>query len=314
MAEFLKIPTPEAREEWLALRKRGIGGSEAAAIIGLNDYSSPYQVWADKMGFLPEKEDTEAMRIGRDLEAYVAERFAEKTGKKVQRYNYMLTSTEYPFACANIDRKIVGEKAGLECKVSSALNLSKYKNGEFPDRFYVQCVHYLAVTGWDRWFLAVLVLGEGLHVYTIERDEDEIAALMQTERDFWFNNIIAKRPPEIDGSKATADTVKQLFPTSTPGSSMSLAGFESLLARRAALKASAKELEDEVRLIETRITAQMGTCEKASCGDWKVSYKTQSRSSFDRKALERDYPDIPYSIYTTSTENRVLRITGGSNK
>ena len=309
--DYTKIPAPEDRGEWLAIRKRGIGGSEAAALVGLNDYSSPYEIWADKMGLLPEKEDSEAMRIGRDLEDYVAKRWSEKTGKKVQRYPYMLTSSQYPFACANIDRKIVGERAGLECKTVSALSTGKYKNGEYPDRFYVQCVHYLAVTGWDRWYLAVLVLGSGLHTFVIERDEDEIAALMQAEKDFWERHVLTRTPPEVDGSVATADAVKQIFPTGDPGSSMSLAGYESLLERRASLKASVKELEEEVRLIETRITAQMGTCEKASCGDWKVSYKTQSRSSFDRKALERDYPDIPYNIYTTTSESRVLRITGG---
>ena len=235
------------------------------------------------------------------------------TGKKVQRYPYMLTTSQYPFACANIDRKVIGEHAGLELKTTSALSTSRYKNGEYPDRYYAQCVHYLAVTGWDRWYLAVLVLGSGLHIYTIERDEDEIKALMQVEGDFWNRHILTKRPPDVDGSEATARTVRQIFGDSEPGSGMSLVGFETLLARRSDLRESIKQLEEEVRHIDTRITAEMGSCETAACGSWKISWKPQTRTSIDRKALERDYPDIPYDAYTKTSASRVLRITGGKS-
>ena len=77
------IPTANmSREEWLAQRKHTIGGSDAAGIVGLSKWSSPYSIWADKTGRLPEKEDTEAMRLGRDLEDYVAKRWMEATGMK----------------------------------------------------------------------------------------------------------------------------------------------------------------------------------------------------------------------------------------
>lgn len=71
-----------SREEWLEERRKSIGGSDAAAVIGMSRFASPYTVWMDKTGRLPEKEDTEAMRIGRDLEEYVAKRFEEASGKR----------------------------------------------------------------------------------------------------------------------------------------------------------------------------------------------------------------------------------------
>lgn len=299
-------------DEWLALRKNFIGGSDAASVLGLNPYSSPYALWAEKLNLTPGFEGNLSTRTGTYLEDFVAKLFEEETGKKVRRKNRMLVNDKYPFACADVDRLVNGEKALLEIKTTTSLpNMRKFRNGEYPDTWYCQVMHYLAITELPRAYLAVLVQNREFLVFTIERDEDEIAALMQTERDFWFRNVIAKRPPEIDGSDATADTVKQIFGESVPGSSMSLAGYESMLARRATLKASMKELEDEIRLIDTTITAQMGACESASCGTWKISWKPQSRTSFDRKALERDYPDIPYQSYTTTTSSRTLRITGG---
>ena len=133
---MLKVKIDDlSHDEWLALRRKGIGGSDAASIMGVSAYSSPYRVWADKTGRLEPLEDNEAMRQGRDLEAYVAERFTEATGKKVRRNNYMIFSKKYPFMLANIDRLIVGENAGLECKTTNFLNLKQFKN--FPSHIIV---------------------------------------------------------------------------------------------------------------------------------------------------------------------------------
>ena len=92
--------TTITREEWLEYRRSGIGGSDASTIVGLNPFSSPYYLFCDKMGALPEKEDTEAMRQGRDLEQYVAERWMERTGKRVKRNNTMWRSTIWPWMLA----------------------------------------------------------------------------------------------------------------------------------------------------------------------------------------------------------------------
>lgn len=94
-------------EEWLEERRKSIGGSDAAALVGMNPYVTPYMLWADKTGRLPPKEDNEAMRQGRDLEAYVAQRFCESSGKKVHVHSQMLRNPEYPFAHANIDLSLI---------------------------------------------------------------------------------------------------------------------------------------------------------------------------------------------------------------
>lgn len=121
-----------SREKWLQLRKSGIGGSDAGAICGLNPYASPMSVYRDKTSEDLSDLDSETMRQGRDLEDYVARRFMEATGLKVRRSNMMYRSEEYPFMIADVDRLIVGEDAGLECKTASAYNADKWKDGEVP--------------------------------------------------------------------------------------------------------------------------------------------------------------------------------------
>ena len=116
-------------EEWLRLRKTGLGGSDAGAICGLNPYASPMSVYKDKTSDGVDGEDSESMRQGRDLEDYVARRFMEATGLKVRRSNQMYRSREHPFMIADVDRLVTGKDAGLECKTASAYSSDKWKDG-----------------------------------------------------------------------------------------------------------------------------------------------------------------------------------------
>ena len=143
-------------EEWRALRRKGIGGSDAGTICGLNRFSSLLALYADKKGLIPDKEDNEAMRLGRDLEEYVALRFKQEmadrgTPKKVKNCNFILRHPEHQFMLANVDRLIVGENAGLECKTTNVFNQTDFDGGNVPESYYCQCQHYMAVTGADRW-------------------------------------------------------------------------------------------------------------------------------------------------------------------
>lgn len=115
-------------EKWLRLRKGGIGGSDAAAVCGLNPYRSPMAVYWEKTTDTLDLSDNEAMRQGRDLENYVAQRFTEETGKKVRRSNKMYWSEMHPYMYADVDRLLVGEDAGLECKTVSAYNAGKWSD------------------------------------------------------------------------------------------------------------------------------------------------------------------------------------------
>ena len=305
---LVKIPTlTMPREEWLVERRKSIGGSDASGILRLNKYSSPYTVWADKVGLLPPKDDNEAMRQGRDLEDYVAHRFMEQTGKKVRRENYMLRNPDYPFAHADLDRVVIGEDAGLECKTTKSLSFSKFKNGEYPTYYYVQCVHYMMVTGCKRWYLAVLVLGEGFYVFTIERDEEEIRALAEAEAEFWNNHVASGIAPDVDGSEATTDAVNAAF-SECSGGNVGLIGFDSDLEKYMEINEKMRELKSMKDEVANKIKCHLKEADEGESEKFKVTWKPQSRSRLDLDKLAEDFPGIDIAKYMTFTISRQFKV------
>ncbi len=297
-----------SREDWLTHRRNSIGGSDAAAIVGLSDYSSPYSVWADKVGLAPEKEDNEAMRQGRDLEEYVAQRFTEQTGKKVRRRNAIIKNPDIPFAHANVDRLVIGEDAGLECKTTSVLNMKKFKNGEYPENYYVQCVHYMMVTGCKRWYLAVLILGRGFMVFVIERDEDEIKALIEAERNFW-GYVSDKTAPPADGSAVTAETISTIYRESSDGTMCDVSPLEQNIKLYLQYKASIKQLEESANEHLNAIKQYMGDSERGECSIAKIQWKTQQRNTFDFKRYQKDHPNENFNSYIKTSTSRPFLLT-----
>lgn len=296
-----------SREVWLEHRRLSIGGSDAASIIGLNAWCSPYTVWAEKLGKLPPQEDNERMRLGRDLEDYVAKRFTEKTGKKVRRENSIITNPQYPFAHANVDRMVVGEDAGLECKTTSVLNLKKFKNGNYPEHYYVQCVHYLAVTGCKKWYLGVLVLGEGFYDFEIERDEGEINALMESEEAFW-KYVEDKTPPPTDGQQSTTDTISILYPESTD-ETVSLFGYDTDLKTYMALSAQIKALTAQKDEVANKIKSFMNEAGKGESDLYRVSWTSSERNTFDSKRFASEHKDIDLSSYYKKSTYRTFKVS-----
>ena len=296
-----------SHEVWLEHRQKSIGGSDASAIIGLNSYRSAYTVWADKLGKIPPKEDNEAMRLGRDLEDYVVKRFTEATGKKVKRENNIIINPNYPFAHANVDRLVVGEDAGLECKTTSVLNLKKFKNGEYPPTYYVQCVHYMMVTGAKRWYLAVLILGQGFKWFVIERDEEEIKALAKSEADFW--ELVKKQtPPMADGTDSTTETISTIYAESTD-SSVSLFAYESSLKQYLEISKQIKDLENLQKQIANGIKTFMGNSDKGESNSYKVSWASASRNTFDSKKFAEDHSNMDLSKYYKQSSYRTFKVS-----
>ena len=294
-------------EEWKALRQQYIGGSDAAAVVGMNAWVSPYALWAEKTGRLPGFDGNLATEVGTYLEEFVAQKFAEETGKKVRKCNLSWFNDQYPWAIANIDREIVGEDAGLEIKTTSELNTQKFKGGEYPSNYYCQCMHYLAVTGKQRWYLAVLIGNREFKWFTIERDEDEIKALMEAEESF-KQLVDSDIPPVADGSSSTANTLFTLYPNSID-EAIGIGSFERELDNYFRLKAQHKELSENIDGIENRIKAHLGECAMGEGEKYRVSWKTQSRSTFDHKRFVADHPGVDVSKYYKTTNTRPFRVT-----
>ena len=301
-----KVKT-ESHEEWLKLRSQYIGGSDAAAVVGLNAYASPYSLWAEKTGRVPGFSGNLATEVGTYLEEFVAQKFAQETGKKVRKCNKSFLNSEYPFAIANIDREIVGEDAGLEIKTTDSLNLKKFKGGEYPANYYCQMVHYLAVTGKKRWYLAVLIGNREFKLFVLDRDEAEIEALMSAEEEFW-RLVRNDTPPAVDGSEATTKALSAVYANSNDAV-VDLHSFGMDMRRYMALKNQIKELETAADEIVNRIKVTMGEACRGECAEYKISWKSQSRNTFDSKRFARENPDIDLSGYCNTSSARVFRVT-----
>ena len=274
------------RGAWLELRRKGIGGSDAAAVTGIGAYKSAYALWAEKIGAIEPAPENERMRLGTYLEDYVARRFSQITGKKVRRLNAMLAHPDHPWMLANVDRVVVGEDAGLECKTTASYTTRRLLNGdEFPEPYYAQCVHYLAVTGCVRWYLAVLVLGsdDPPRIYAMERDEGEIAALIGAEERFWRDHVVGKTPPDVDGSQSTSDAQSRIYPGGGPdGVRLEC---HAAVTNYLSLKAERDAIEREMSKQEQTIKEAMGNAETGFCGDARITWATRQRKSIDREAL-----------------------------
>lgn len=210
-------------KQWLQARMQGIGGSDVSAIAGLNKWKSPVQVFLEKTQVI-KKDDvqSEAAYFGNVLEEVVAKEFSKRTELKVQRRNAILQHPEYPWMLANVDRLIVGEKIGLECKTASEYFKKEWGDEEVPTAYILQCQHYMAVTGYEAWWIAVLIGGNKFVYKKIEREEELIQYIIDIEKSFWQNHVEKNEPPMFDGSEASAELLKHLYPNSIEDSFVSL--------------------------------------------------------------------------------------------
>ena len=290
------------KEAWLKYRKRGIGGSDAGAVCGLNPYRTAIQVYYDKTSDEIEKIDNEAMRQGREFEDYVARRFTEATGKKVRRANAMFYDERNTFMLADVDRMVVGENAGLECKTASPYMADKWQDGKIPMSYQIQCHHYMSVCNADAWYIAVLIYGREFKYYRIERDEEMIADLIHIEQDFWENCVRKGQIPEPDGSKI-ADTVIAEYFKQSRREVIPLTGFDEKLQRRQELVTVIDRMEQEKKQIEQELKLYLGEAEQAENERFFVSWKAVNSNRLDEKRLKEEQPQV-YEKYRKMITSR----------
>lgn len=295
------------RKEWLQLRKTGIGGSDAGAICGMNPYSSPMTVFQNKTCEVLEEQDNEAVRQGHDLEDYVAQRFMEATGLKVRRSNYMYRSEEYPFMIADVDRLVVGEDAGLECKTASAYNADKWKDGEIPLHYIMQCYHYMAVTGKRTWYIAAVILGREFTYRKLEWDDELIRQMIEAEQDFWENHVMKKVMPDPDGSKACDAVLEQYFHMAQKAGTIELTGFDEKLCRREEILSQISELQQEQSRIEQEVKLYMQENEFAVSDNYRVSWSNVETTRLDTQRIKQERPEI-YRDYAKVSLSRRFQI------
>lgn len=305
-AEVLISTVDMNRQEWLDARKNGIGGSDVSAIAGLNKWKSPVGVYLDKIGASPDEDSAgEAAYWGNVMEDVVAQEFSIRTGLRVRRRNAILKHPKHSFMLANVDRLIVGKREGLECKTASEYLKGSWEDEEIPAAYLLQIQHYMAVTGYDAWHIAVLIGGNKFLYKKVERDEELISYLIQIEKDFWENNVLKQIPPMFDGSVASVDLLKALYPESVPDSEVQLPGDAgTFIEALDAIGIELKSMELQKKEYENQLKDMMKENEKAYSGERAVIWKSYVTNRFDSKSFKVDQPDLYEKYVNTTTARR----------
>ena len=289
------------RDQWLDVRRSGIGSSDAAAAVGLNPYKSQLELWMEKTGrgaALPQvdpNDESSPMYWGTLLEPIVAAHYTKRTGNRVRRVNAVLQHPTNPWMLANLDREVMGspDVAILECKTAGINGARLWKEG-VPDYVHLQVMHQLAVTGKQAADVAVLICGQDLQIFRIQRDEEQIQQLIRLEQAFW-EYVEKDLQPPADGSDSADLALRCLYPRDTGevldlSHETELAGaFSDLLAVRQKL-ADVTELESQLK---QRIQQRMGDASRAvfECGE--VSWKRSKDSvTLDTARLLKDQPEL----------------------
>ena len=306
------------REDWLDIRKRGIGSSDAAAAAGLNPYQSPLELWMIKTGRdadlpKPDPNDEESPTYwGHILEPIVAAHYTRRTGNRVRKVNAVLQhpDPDLSWMLANIDREVigVGDVQILECKTAGINGARLWKEG-VPEYVQLQVHHQLAVTGKEAADVAVLLGGQHLEIHRIVRDEGLIRNLVRLEREFW-HYVETDTPPPADGSESADRALRCLYPQDA-GNTIDFRDDRELSATFAdlvALRERIVEQEKEEARLKQRLQEAMGTASGAFFETGEVRWKKSKDSVvFDAARLLKEQPELieHYSL-TRSGSRRFL--------
>jgi len=303
------------RDEWLAARRTGIGGSDIAAILGLSPWRTPLDVYRDKVEGAEQRE-TEAMRWGLLLEDVIAREYALRTGVRIQRINDLLRATGRDWAIASLDRVIIapgtrarlhhGELRGaegvLECKLVNAFSADQWGRGDDPDavplHYAAQCMWYLGVTGLPWCDVAALIGGQRLVVRRIERDEETIAAMFARAETFWRDHVLARVPPP----PSTAREADQAWPAdngeSLEADEQLIAAYNAAREARARIADAERDYEEAVERIKLALGERSTlTLQGRPIATWRA---TAARQRVDYEAVIRE-ANVPADLIARHT-------------
>lgn len=291
--------------EWLQMRKHGIGGSDAAAVCGLNRWRGPLDVYLDKTSDKTEEKETPAIYWGNVMEPVLRTEFAKRSGLVVEEVPYLFNCREYPFMIANVDG-IAREKDGsvslLEIKTANGFAVKDWDNG-LPQEYYIQVQHYMAVLDLAKTYVVVLIGGNDFRVEEVARDDETIATVTALEADFWRNHVLALTPPAVDATSGKA--LDTLYPSSNGTSVILGAEADAFINDLESLKDVETQIKISKDESENALKALLG---EAECGKtpegYSVRWKSSSTSRLDTAKLKADYPELVAKYTKTTTYRR----------
>jgi putative phage-type endonuclease len=296
------------RREFLERRRAGIGGSDVSAIVGVNKWATPLDVWRSKVGQIEDQGDVpDHIHFGNVLEDVVAQEFQRRTGLAVQRRNKMYVDDQEPCLIANIDRYVTGERAILECKTSSAFMASEWGESgsdEVPDAYICQCLHYMSVTGYQKCYLAVLLGGNDFRTYEIPYNDKLARHLREKSVSFWRDYVETMTPPP----PVNEDDLKALYASGGLDPVTAIPEISAHVEILRHLKAEKKDIESQIASAEFAIKEFMGNHDQLLDGSGKVltTWKACISNRLNTTALKEAEPDLYSQYCETQNQRRFL--------
>ena len=245
-------------------------------------------------------------------EANIASWFTEATGKKVERCGTLRSITN-PFMLANVDRIVVGENAGLEIKTAGVSQYKQWADDNVPDAYYCQCLHYMAVTGADAWYIAVLLGGNEAHWKKIERNEEDINTLILEEKNFW-DLVHTKTPPPIDGSESCAEALREKYRDGEDAEVTLENFYDQLIEEIDKDTETIDKLKENIQFRKNMIMEAMGKAERAKTARHKITWKAgKPRETISLSKLKKGNADIyemlkAKDLVSMAKASRILKI------
>lgn len=310
MVEILTNTKDMTNEEWLEWRKKGIGGSDVATICGLNKYKSALELWMEKRGYKQDEEAGESAYWGTTLEHIVREEFIKRSGLEVDTINLMLKHPKYEFMLANVDGIVIdqeGKKCIFEAKTASAYKADQWKDDEIPEGYMLQIQHYMAVTGYERAYIAVLIGGNTFKYKVVDKDEELINMIIQIEKQFW-DCIVNDIPPEVDGSESCTNMLNSLYASSKKGKSIILPNeAQELIEEYNKNKEQESYHTEKKNECINKLKSLMEDNEVATINNSTITWKSSVSERLDTKKLKEEQPEI-YNKYLKKINMRRFMI------
>jgi len=295
--------------DWLKYRNKGIGGSDVSILCGINKYKSAVELWMEKTGQIEPKEAGEAAYWGTVMEPIIRKEFTSRTNLKVKIVKAILKHPKHSFMLANVDGIIKDPICGeciFEAKTASVFKQNDWEDDRIPEEYTLQIQHYMAVTGYNRTFIAVLIGGNQFKYKTIERDDELIEMIITLEANFW-GHVLSNTPPELDGSQASSELLSRLYPESNNSKILLPEEAKGLIDQYEIGKEKEKvavEIKDEA---VNKLKSLLGNNECGVIEDRQISWKSVTSERFDSKKFQAENAEV-YKDYISKSSCRRFTI------
>ena len=302
----------QQRQTWLEERRKGLGGTDISAILGLNPWRTAYDVYLDKIGEAKPTEENMAMKMGTLLEPIIAEIYEETTHRKLKECE-LIVHKDYNFIRGTPDRMVDGEELGLEIKTLRSFNPFCKKSGsgwgeqytdEIPQHYFLQVMWYMLLTEKPAFDVAALAGGQEFRIYTVYRDKDLEKLLIDKAEEFWRKKVLERNHPEISEHKSPASYYSQSNSSKVIASLNDVIIFDELIQVRNEIET----LENKENELKRALQLSMKESESLVNEDGKVlaTWKTSTSKTLDTKALKSSNIDL--SAYYIEKQRRTFLV------